>query len=246
MGKLKTTEQFIEESKAVHGDKLNYDLVEYTGAKNKVKLKCNKEGHLFEQSPSNNLHGFGCILCARIVQGDSKRKDKEHFLKRACEVHGDTYSYDNVVYVDSKSRVQINCKVHEPFLQTINAHLAGKGCEKCARIYNSSVREDYVLMAKGRDTILYLLKFTKGKEQFYKIGKTYTTIKERYRKNKDKNPYKYEVLHTFVSDALTISDLETSLHIKYGKYNYIPKDKFGGYTECYNLKLPIEEIIKIK
>ena len=37
-----TKEEFIEKAIKIHGDKFNYDLVEYINSKTKVKIKCNK------------------------------------------------------------------------------------------------------------------------------------------------------------------------------------------------------------
>lgn len=234
------TESFIRKAKEKRGDEFDYSEAIYVNAKTKVKLKC-KEGHSFYQSPSNHLHGFGCITCARVVQGDSKRKNLDHFLKKFKEKHGDTYCYKDTVYVESHKKIKIRCKHHGLFLQTPNNHAAGKGCEKCARINNSFVREDYVKMAKGRDTILYIIRCFREGEEFYKIGKTYQTIEQRYKKSD--MPYQYQILDTFISDASTIHIKEVELHKKYGMYSHSPKILFGGYTECYSMDLPLINVL---
>ena len=38
--KKKTTKQFIEEAREVHGNKYDYSLVEYTGTNNLVVINC--------------------------------------------------------------------------------------------------------------------------------------------------------------------------------------------------------------
>ncbi len=242
MGIKKTTEQFIEDAKAVHGDKYDYSLVEYLGAKNKVTIKCNKCSDSFKQSATNHLSGYGCMSCARVIQGDSKRKNLQWFIEKSTEVHGEKYNYDNTEYVESDKKVSINCKYHGVFQQSPNAHVSGKGCEKCARVLNSFVREDYVKMARGRDTILYLLKCFNNEEEFYKIGKTYTSIKQRYKKGA--MPYNYIILDTLISDASTVHIKEAELHLKYGLYSYTPKLKFGGYTETYSKDLPLNNTLE--
>ena len=60
----KTTEQFIEDAKKVHGDKYDYSLVDYKTAKTKVKIICPKHG-VFEQAPNNHLNGQDCPVCGR-------------------------------------------------------------------------------------------------------------------------------------------------------------------------------------
>ncbi len=57
------TEEFILKAKQKHGNKYNYDLVEYINVLTKVKISCNKCKNLFEQNPSNHLNGQGCPKC---------------------------------------------------------------------------------------------------------------------------------------------------------------------------------------
>lgn len=77
------TQNFIEKDSKKYGDKYDYSLVEYIKAKDKVTIIGNECGHTFKQTPSNHLHGFGCIYCARKIQGDSKRIDTNTFISRA-------------------------------------------------------------------------------------------------------------------------------------------------------------------
>ena len=58
----KTTEQFIEEARGVHGDKYDYSKVEYVTAHDKVCITCPTHGD-FWQRPYDHLHGHGCALC---------------------------------------------------------------------------------------------------------------------------------------------------------------------------------------
>ena len=61
-----------------------------------------------------------------------KKLTKEEFIKRAIEVHGDTYDYCKVKYVDYHTKVEIICKVHEEFDKTPAHHLGGQGCPDCS------------------------------------------------------------------------------------------------------------------
>ena len=239
---INLTETFIKKSEKVHGDLYDYSLVEYKSAKIKVDIICKKHG-VFKQSPTNHLSGYGCMACARILQADSKRITTEEFIKRAKEKHGDTYKYEKTNYIESTKKVVIECSIHGQFKQIASAHLAGKGCEKCAMVNSSFIRENYIKMAKNRPTILYVIRCSNDNEEFYKIGKTYHSVKIRYGKNK--MPYNYEVLFEYISNPEHIFNLEIETHKKYTMYNYRPEILFQGYTECYNLNLPIEEIKKL-
>ena len=59
-----TTKEFIEKSQKVHGNKFDYSEVDYQGNKLKVKIKCKKCGHIFEQQAQSHMKGFGCPFCS--------------------------------------------------------------------------------------------------------------------------------------------------------------------------------------
>jgi len=58
----KTTESFIEKAKSIHGDRFDYSLVQYVGAKMKVTIICPKHGP-FEQTPDAHYNSKGCKSC---------------------------------------------------------------------------------------------------------------------------------------------------------------------------------------
>lgn len=61
-----TTEEFIEKSKLIHGDKYNYNITNYINYKTPLKIICLKHG-IFEITPSHHLrkdNPQGCSVCA--------------------------------------------------------------------------------------------------------------------------------------------------------------------------------------
>ena len=56
---------------------------------------------------------------------------QEEFIRRAREVHGERYDYNNVKYNGSHDKVEIICKEHGVFYQEPNSHLNGNGCPMC-------------------------------------------------------------------------------------------------------------------
>lgn len=59
----KSTEEWIEAAKGIHGDKYDYSLVEFLDSKTPVTIICPKHGR-FLQAPSEHLSGKGCKYCA--------------------------------------------------------------------------------------------------------------------------------------------------------------------------------------
>ncbi len=64
-----TTENFIEKSNIVHGNKYDYSKVDYTYNRNPVLIGCPKHGYFF-QSPRTHLAGSSCPIC-RESTGES-------------------------------------------------------------------------------------------------------------------------------------------------------------------------------
>ena len=58
----KTTEQFIEKARKIHGNKYDYSKVNYVNSQEKVGIMCPKHGE-FWQNPRKHLSGCGCSKC---------------------------------------------------------------------------------------------------------------------------------------------------------------------------------------
>ena len=81
--------------------------------------------------------------------GGRKLMTKDEFVRRSKEVHGDKYTYDNVVMNGLNKTVNITCPLHGDFPQTPNNHLAGKeGCKKCDSIRRKSNAKEFIQKAQ--------------------------------------------------------------------------------------------------
>ena len=120
------TEIFIEKAKKVHGDRYDYQKVDYVNNKTKVTIICRKHG-IFLQTPNNHLKGRGCPMCS-----NNKKLTLEEFIEKAKKVHGENrYDYSKVDYVNAVTKITITCSIHGEFLQNPYSHLNGQGCPKC-------------------------------------------------------------------------------------------------------------------
>jgi hypothetical protein len=119
-------EEFIVKSQVVHGNKYDYSECIYVSSRKKVKIICQIHG-IYEQTPSNHLHGYGCFKCRKRRGGPSF----EEFISRAKICHGGKYSYDEASFKNVSSSVTIICPDHGTFKQRGSDHLQGKGCRRC-------------------------------------------------------------------------------------------------------------------
>jgi hypothetical protein len=122
------TEEFIRRATLVHADKYDYSKTNYISAKIKVDIICIKHG-LFQQTPDTHIRGRGCNVCS-----GKKHKTTEEFIKAAIVVHGHKYDYSVVNYINSKTKINIVCRIHGEFLQKPSNHLFGQGCDECGHI----------------------------------------------------------------------------------------------------------------
>lgn len=153
-------EIFKYKASLVHGDKYDYQLVEYKHSQEDIYIVCRDHG-TFRQQPSNHLNGSGCPRCSGVRGNDydlhltllvcdkhseefysnSKCKvcveekeayDAKSFVEKAIEVHGNRYDYSETVFTNRLDDVSIICHRHGEFKQKAYSHLDGKNCLKCS------------------------------------------------------------------------------------------------------------------
>ena len=235
MSKIITTESFIERARKVHGDLFDYSEVNYTGARTKVKIRCEKHNDVFEQVPDNHLSGKGCKICAieRVIVALISNDEK--FIEKAKTIHGDRYDYSEVNYTGAHTKVKIRCKEHGVFEQTPDSHSRGSGCRTCY-LENAHPKIYYSV-----PTTLYYLKLTDlNGTEYWKIGITTTTMKVRLSRMRRKQFLEnFEVLWTKLYDTGKKAwDEEQDILDKYEDYRAYERNisvlKNGyGWTELF-------------
>ena len=99
-------EEFIAKAKEVHGEKYDYSQVIYVNNRTKVKIICNKCGHVFLQTPTNHLSGCGCPVDGMVKMVATRRSNAEEFIARDKEAHGD--KYDSKLFISSKIKAHLD------------------------------------------------------------------------------------------------------------------------------------------
>ena len=130
----------------MHGDFYDYSKTNYTNNNTSVIITCPIHGD-FEQKPKYHLQGKGCNLCGLTRQVEKRCRTSEEFISRAKLIHGETYDYSNVNYVNSHRLVEILCRKHGPFKQIPYVHLYGCGCRLCGKSASNPENEiyDYII-----------------------------------------------------------------------------------------------------
>lgn len=60
-----------------------------------------------------------------------KTINREKFIELANEKHGNLYNYNESIYINKETKIEIKCPMHGYFKQTPEKHLIGQGCPKC-------------------------------------------------------------------------------------------------------------------
>jgi hypothetical protein len=128
-------DEFLRKASAIHGDRYQYDAVNYINGDTKVEIRCKIHG-LFLQTPNSHIRkplGAGCPLCGRNQYGKKSRLTIDEFLNRAKKIHGDKYDYSQSVYRSRADKLTIICRIHGLFQQKAGNHMDGDDCPLCAR-----------------------------------------------------------------------------------------------------------------
>ncbi len=238
-----TIGDFKKEAQSIHPN-LIFDKTIYKNPKTKVIYECRIHGVL-EKYPYSLLKGCGCKRCSATGAKINKKDWIDNFNK----IHNNKYDYSNIKDdILSRVKITIKCPFHGIFKQLPSHHKNGVGCPKCANEktfnFSNSIWKDNSKESKNFNSFkLYVIRCWNDEEEFYKIGRTFQTLKNRF-KTKFYMPYDYEIIFIEKSeDSDYIYKKERKLH-KLNKNNkYTPNIKFGGYTECFSNIDDIWEIV---
>ena len=197
-----TQEEFIRRATEIHKGKYDYSKVKYVNNDTDVIVKCPIHGD-FEQSPANHLVGQGCKWCKRDKHKRMFNMGRDKFIEKARKVHGDSYDYSQVEYVNNKTDVIVVCPDHGPFKVMPQDHLQKlNGCPKCS----TSTGEKKILLWLEANNISY---------------RWHRSIKSELAPGKRKE---------FIPDFQIVNKEDTiEMIIEYnGDQHYRPRAKWGG------------------
>ena len=82
---------FIEKAKSIHGNKYDYSKAEYINCETKVCIICPEHGEFWQTPYVHNNLKCGCPKCGHVKTNNAKKLNKQQFIEKAREVHGDKY-----------------------------------------------------------------------------------------------------------------------------------------------------------
>lgn len=141
--KTKSTEEFINYARKMHGDRFDYSKVNYIHGNEKVCIICPEHGE-FWMTPNNHTNKLlmeGCPECGRNNTKKSHLFSNDEFIEKCNIVHNNYYDYSLTKYTNSLNYISIICPQHGLFTQNASNHLHGQGCPKCSCFRSKGERE---------------------------------------------------------------------------------------------------------
>lgn len=160
-----TQQWFLDRSITLHGKRFIYTNTQYINKRTNIKITCRNHGE-FITTPVTHYTSTngGCKVCGKIKEYRTKRQygkpgyrtnrssfkafiyntrniDTTNIFKKANEIHNNSYTYkeDAVITNLEKHKLEITCKTHGIFYQTVKNHLQGQKCPQCAN--NQLIKE---------------------------------------------------------------------------------------------------------
>jgi hypothetical protein len=208
--------------------------------------ECNICGAHTVKFVANANKGTGrCVDCSRI-------KPIGNLPLRLIKDLGVLYPTENST---RKHRMCIvECPVcQEEYTTYVRDVAAGKStmCRPCSlsiSVMSYSQWEEKGKLSKNFDGYkVYVIKLTDPEtlEEFYKIGKTYTTVKSRYSRESKDFPYDIDVMYEYSHESgVYVSKVERLLLNMFKHISYTPLKEFCGKYECFTT-INIEQIENI-
>lgn len=89
---------------------------------------CTKDpNHKWKNTVKSVSLGYGCKRCSKRHQYST-----EEWIQIANQIHNGKYNYHHVNYIDSHTKVLIECPKHGLFEQLPTEHINGAGCPYCS------------------------------------------------------------------------------------------------------------------
>ena len=223
----KNTSDFIKDATEVHGNLYDYSNSNYTASTKPIIISCHTHGEFTVIASHHLSYKQGCPNCNNICNTTEK------FIAKAKQIHGNKYDYSESIYTQSHKKLIIKCKIHGIFTQPATAHLSGHGCTKCANINKfsfSNFRKNRILMEIP--CTLYLIQILDNGDNYYKIGVTTKSIKERF--NESPN-ITFKIIKTLNGKAFDLYCIEQKLladivvRLDYPKISSLR----SGISECF-------------
>lgn len=242
-------EIFLEDARKKFGNNFTYNIDQYVNLKTHIDITCNNCNTSYRQTPKVHLNSkTGCKKCSfNQMSKNIIDNFKNKFIDRACEIHGNKYNYDRVIYITATDPVEIWCNKCQIYIhQTPYVHLKGSGCNKCAIISNATAstydKDIFIkkaLLIHGNrynyDNVVYTNCKLKVNIKCLKCKQTFSQTAGSHLSGKGCSYCKQSKGEILIGELLEKNNLIYVAQKKFDDCKYIRTLIFDFYIERYNL-----------
>jgi len=229
----------------------NIELIstEFIGSDSPLHCKCKICEHEWYPMWESLQQGSGCYKCSYAYRGNLCRFNID-YIKNELKIINPNIEIISNKYETAKTTLRLKCKIdgYEWNADWNRIH-QGYGCPRCSYdkmygSYNKTIANRHIEEWLKEKAIIYIINCYNNNENFYKIGITTRSTKERFCRTKEM-PYNYKIVLEICTNLYDAVYLEQELHYDNKNYKYEPLIHFEGHTECFS-KIHKEKIIDIK
>lgn len=240
------TDKFIELATIKYGDRFTYGSTIYLSHDAKVTVTCPIHGdwNVIPRYFLRRKYNY-CPQCSV----PKNRLGTNKFIENSIAIHGNKYSYKKTEYINTRTKLEIECPFHGPFFTLPKTHTSQQsGCPSCGNRDKISRFKNNI--NNSIDPVhIYLFRITSNDECFYKIGITKQTPIKRALHIKCMSQKHYIVEIIYFTKKIVPTNravlFENKCDQLFSKLKYMPLVKFDGYTECFSSELDIDIIIRM-
>ena len=160
MGRKQTTKEYVEKCKLKYGDKYSYEKTKYVDKYTEVIITCSIHGD-FKVIPAEFVRKTKNIECPKCRKYETSINKFKYNIRIKEFIH--KYEYDFNSYVDTKTKMNIKCKIHGWFQQEPGEHLRSVvGCPFCGRMKNKDEVINQLQSVLSDDIFIFTDTYTKA------------------------------------------------------------------------------------
>jgi len=236
--------KFLERCHAKFSDKFDYSAVDYSTTLQNVDIICKDHG-LFKLSPVKHLSSnTGCIHCDKELEQKQKNID---FIDKLNNLRPDKFDTSEVVYVNNTTRVKLKCIEHDEwFSQTPLRMLDPSRRCSCKTCYDLSSNrwsiESVLKIPDVHERVGYIYIGNISDVSGFKVGVCESLESRLHVYNDDLKTYpnNFNYVFSYKTTYIKAYIIEELVKNIFRKNRFKESSiKFGGYTEMFDLDLPV-------
>lgn len=186
-----------------------------------------------------------CDKCGNDKISQKRKTTKDKFIKKFEEKNGYVPGLYDIDFKGWREKITLKCFKHGTYERLAYALYLSGGCPECGRQHVKKYLTKTRFIKSCRKNFgvgfFYVFSVSYRDEHFYKIGVT-SSIKRRTQdfNGKSYSKYTFTLCHLETGTPEHIFQKEVNSKKILKEYRYLPKHRFGGFTECF---FNIEKII---